>query len=394
MFFERKVLRKIRHLLGRKGIIVVTGMRQVGKTTVLKMIFDEIQSKNKVFLDLENPILQKIFEEENYDNIWANLKAYGMASSEPAFIFLDEIQAMPAVVKAVKYLFDHYDAHFFLTGSSSFYLKNLFPESLAGRKIIFDLFPLDFEEFLLFKGEKKIFYENFKDKEKNKNKISHALVSKHFEEFINYGGFPKVALTEEIEGKKAVLEDIFKSYFEKEVRTLADFKNVNVLRDFILLLMQRTGSKLNISNISSEQGINRETAYSFLYFLELTYFLKLVPPFSRNKGTEVSGAKKVYFCDNGILSHFAKISSGALLENAVFNCIKTKGTINYYQKRSGREIDFILKNESTALEVKENGSTHDIKKLSKQAEKLKLKEHYVITKNFTPEKGFITASDL
>lgn len=63
-------------------------------------------------------------------------------------IFLDEFQAKPEITKAIKYLYDHYNVKFFLTGSSSFYLKNLFPESLAGRKVTFELFPLDFREFL------------------------------------------------------------------------------------------------------------------------------------------------------------------------------------------------------------------------------------------------------
>ena len=73
MYYPRKILDKIRPYLNQKEIIVLTGMRRVGKTTVYQILFDEIKSNNKIFLDLENPLNQKIFEEINYDNVWLNL---------------------------------------------------------------------------------------------------------------------------------------------------------------------------------------------------------------------------------------------------------------------------------------------------------------------------------
>src|SRR3989344_412057 len=387
MIYERKLLKEVRRFVDKKTMIVVTGMRRVGKTTLFRIVFDEIKSKNKVFLDMENPIVQKTFQEENYDNIFLNLKAYGITESEKAYIFLDEIQTMPEIVKAIKYLFDHYNVQFFLTGSSSFYLKNLFPESLAGRKVIFELFPLDFEEILLFKGISKHFYNSFSEKDENKNHIFYEKTIKLYEEYIKYGGFPQVVLANTVEEKKLFLEDIFKSYFEKDIKSIADFKNLNSLRDFILLLMQRVGSKLNISKISSELGISRDTVYSYLSFLEATYFVKLVSPFTYSKDREVSGAKKVYLCDTGILNHLAQVSSGALLENSVFNIIKKSDEVMYYQRRSGVEIDFILKKQKIALEVKETGVMADKNTLTSLSRDLKLREKYIISKKFSKEKG-------
>lgn len=392
--YERKLLKELRKWTGKRTIVVVTGMRQVGKTTIFRMLFDEIPSRNKAFLDMENPIVQKIFEEEDYDNIWPNLKPYGITSSQKAHIFLDEIQVMPSLVKSVKYLFDHYDVQFFLTVSSSFYLKNLFPESLSGRKVVFELYPLDFEEFLVFKGVKKDFYPSFAEKDKRKNRISYEKVIKLYDEFLIYGGFPKAVLADNDEEKKAILEDIFKSYFEKDVRSLADFENAGKLRDFIILLMQRAGSGLNISRISSELGVARKTIYSYLSFLESTYFIRLIKPFTRSVDMEVSGTRKVYLCDTGMLNHFAQVSSGSVLENAVFNSIRKYGEIRYYQRRSGAEIDFILPRQGTALEVKERGTVHDRRTVSKIVDSLKLKEGYVISKAFVKERGFVCASDI
>lgn len=394
MLYKRKLYEELIKKIEDKEIIVVTGMRRVGKTTLFRMIFDILESRNKAFLDMENPLNQKIFEEEDYNNIWANLKPFGINNSEKAFIFIDEIQAKPEIVKVVKYIYDHYNVKFFLTGSSSFYLKNLFPESLSGRKIIFELYPLDFEEFLLFRNYKKNFYDNFREKEKNKNKIDYEKIKKLYEEYIEFGGFPQVVLAYEIDKKKEFLIDIFKSYFEKDVRGLADFKEINKFRDLLLLLLKRIGTKLDVSKLASELGVSRETIYSYISFLEKTYFIKLISPFTKSIDREVSGTKKIYICDNGIGKYIGKCDDGNLLENAVFNNLNKYGEIRYYERRSGGEIDFVLTEKNIALEVKYKGDEKDYLRLKRIANSLKLKEAYVISKEFLNKNGFVTASDV
>jgi len=394
MLYPRKILKSIKKQVITKEIVVLTGMRRVGKTTLFQMIYDEIESRNKVFLDIENILEQKIFEEIDYNNIWANLKPYGISNKEKAYIFIDEIQAEPEIIKPIKYLYDHYDVKFFITGSSSFYLKNLFPESLAGRKVIFELFPLSFEEFLVFKEEKKNFYTDFKEKEENKNLIIHEKYRKFYEEYLAFGGFPQVVLAEEESQKKFFLTDIFTSYFEKEVRILADFRYITAFRDLLLLLMQRVGSKLEISKLASEIGVSRHTVNSYISFLQGTYFIFLISPFSRNIDREVSGTRKIYFCDNGIVNQFGKVSNGSLLENSIFLNIRKYGKINYYQKRSGSEIDFVLIDKKIALEVKRRGGNSDYQRLSKLSESINIKNYYVISQAFLKEKGIVMVEDV
>jgi predicted AAA+ superfamily ATPase len=394
MQFTRRIMTEIETQIGSKEIILVTGMRRVGKTTLMRMLYEKIESANKVFLDLENIIEQKIFEEIDYNNIWANLSLYGLSNKEKAYIFIDEIQTAPGVVKAIKYLYDHYNVKFFLTGSSSFYLKNLFSESLAGRKIIFELFPLDFQEFLIFKEVTKNINNKFEAKSKNKSLISYEKYKAHYQEYMIYGGFPQVVLVTDPAQKEIYLKDIFISYFEKDVKILADFRRINIFRDLLLLLMERTGSKLEITKLASEIGVSRETVYNYLSFLQSTYFVSLISPFSRNVDREVSGTKKIYFCDNGILTIFSKISGGALLENCVYNTIRKYGKINYYQKRSGAEIDFILPEKNIALEIKKKGTLQEYKRLSKTASSLGMNEWYIVSQLFTADKGMIPALDL
>lgn len=392
MLYPRKLLPQLKKQIKSKEIIVLTGMRRTGKTTLYKMVFEHIKSNNKVFFDLENPIEQKIFEEKDYNNILFNLKEFGIDPRKKSYIFLDEIQAMPQITKAVKYLYDHYDIKFFLTGSSSFYLKNLFPESLAGRKFVFEIFPLDFEEFLVFKNKQKESFKTFGQKDKHKNKIRYEKLKNDYREYLEFGGFPEVVLSSDRDDKKLRLNDIFKSYFEKDIRVLADFKNIKVFRDLILLLMQRIGSKLEISKLASEIGVSRETVYSFLSFLEATYFVHFIRPFSRNVDREISGGRKVYLCDNGFLNNFSRVPEGVLFENAVFLNLKTYGKINYYQKRTGAEIDFIVN--KTALETKIKGTEFDIKRLKKTAELIDFKKYYLITRDFIEKEKFIPAIEL
>lgn len=402
MQFERKILKALRERIDTPEIIVVTGMRRVGKTTALRMIHDEIPSRNKAFIDIENPIDQRIFEEKDFNNIWANLQAYGISAHEKAYLFLDEIQAMPDIVKAVKYLHDHAadgapappQVKFFLTGSSSYYLKNLFPESLAGRKRIFELHPLDYEEFLTFKGHLRPLLETFAAKESGKNAVRFEKERKLYDEYLAWGGFPQVVLTDDPRDKGAQLTDILKSYFEKDVRLISDFRQINHFRDLLLLLLQRAGSRLDVTKLASEASLSRDTVYSYLAFLQGTYVIDLIPPYTLNRDREISGAKKVYICDNGFLNYFGKIDEGALLENGVYLNLRKYGEIRYYQRRTGRELDFILPEMQTGIEVKQTGDAHDVRRVAALAQSLNLKEQYVVTREFRDLPGLIPAQDL
>jgi len=392
--FIRPIQQEIENQLPYKEIVVLTGMRRVGKTTLLRMVYDTIQDENKIFLDMENILDQAVFEEKDFNNIWANLREFGISSETRAYIFLDEIQAKPDVTMAIKYLYDHSDVKFFLTVSSSFYLKNLFPESLAGRKVVFELFPLDFREFMIFKAEGKLFREDFEEKEKTRNKISYEKHYKHFEEYCRFGGFPQVVIESHEEQKKRYLSDIMSSYIEKDIRQMADFRNLHAIRELIFLLLPRVGSRLEITKLASELKINRETVYTYLSFLEGTYFLNRITPFSRNVDREVSGSKKIYFCDTGLLNLFGKVSEGALLENAVFLNLRKYGVLNYYQRRSGREIDFLLPEKQLSFEVKRKGTEHDIKGLENLSQSIGMKNSYVVSQVFNDIHGIILAQDL
>lgn len=377
MLIERNLFKEINQYINSKEAVIITGMRRTGKTSLLKFIYDKITSQNKIFLDLENPLNQKYFEQANYDGIASSLGYLGLDFTQMAYIFLDEIHLVKTIPQIVKYLIDHYNIKFFLTGSASFYMKNLFTESLVGRKYIFELFPLNFKEFLKFKKSKL----HLAVKNSEITKPIFDTFSSLYDEYLYFGGFPEVVLKERHEEKKRSLEDIFTSYFQLEVLRLGDFRKNNIIRDLILLLMQRTGSKLDINKMASELGISRITLGEYISFLESTYFIKTIKPFSNNKDMEIRKMPKVYICDCGLINHFAKISEGSLFENNIFQNLRPTGEVNYYQRKNGAEIDFIL-NTKTAYEVKTNPTPSDIKKLKKISNEIGINDYKIISRHF------------
>lgn len=393
MVYQRAVTQKLESEIETKEIVVLTGMRQVGKTTLLRHLFSKVGSENKVFLDLGNPLSRKMFEEEDYNNIWENLTELNVSKNSKAYIFLDEIQNMPKVIPAVKYLFDHYEVKFFLTGSSSFYLKNLFGESMAGRKVVFELFPLSFSEFLNFKGVSRSGGLSFAEKEKQKNFISYQKLIPYYKDFLEYGGFPRVVLEDNIKRKSILLEEIFTSYFELDVKSLADFKDISKLRDLILLLTSRIGSKIDIVKLSSELGVGRETIYGYLEFLQKTYFLTLLGKHSGSFDRKIAGGKKVYFCDGGLAKKLGEVSWGQLFEQSVFMCFRPFHKLSFYDKGRASEIDFVVDGK-VGLEVKTIAGTRDLWNLNNRALSAGLDESYIVSYEYCEDPQTILSTNL
>ncbi|MDE3090748.1 MAG: AAA family ATPase, partial [Chloroflexota bacterium] len=140
----RSIFPALKGALADRRVIVITGMRRVGKTTTAKWLLDQIESTNKLYVDLERLDNRAVFQETNYDNVLNFFRNRNLDLAERLYVALDEIQYVPNVPSVIKYLVDNYDIKFVLTGSSSFYLKNYFTESLAGRKVVYEMFPLAF----------------------------------------------------------------------------------------------------------------------------------------------------------------------------------------------------------------------------------------------------------
>ena len=393
MKFPRDIYPLLEAELHTKEATVITGMRRVGKTTTLEHLYTLISSPNKVLFDLENPLHRKLFEDENYDAIWQHLKPFGISKDRKAYIFLDEVQNLPKVSSVIKYFYDHWNVKFFLTGSSSYYLRNLFPESLAGRKIIFELYPLTFGEFLEFHDIHRVSPLSWKQKAKQKTHIAHETLASYYKEYMEYGGFPSVVLEPTIARKRVLLSEIFTSYFEKDAKQLADFHDMAKLRDLILLLVPRIGQRLDITKLASELALSRQTVYSYLTFLEQTYFITLLPKYSKSIDRQAAGGKKLFFCDTGVAIALGRLSDGQVFEQSVFECLRPKHILSYSAKSQTQEIDFIVDNH-TALEVKTHASNRDIATLHGRSAGQGIQKYFVITQNYSTLAHVIPSTSL
>ncbi len=377
--YKRTIFTALEQHLSQAQATVITGMRRVGKTTALRFLLDKVTHQNKIYLDFEKIENRVLFSQNRYQAIEEGLKALGIRLNEPAVMALDEIQLVPNTPSVVKYLYDTYRIKFILTGSSSYYLKNHFTESLAGRKRIFELFPLGFNEFLLFKGFEQAQFIDLACRPFSEP-IYH-IFKQHYEQFLQFGGFPEVVLSETNEDKIAFLKDIINAYIELDIKLLSDFKVSNDLYRLCQLLASHTGNRIDVSKLSSVSGINRSKLNEYLTLFEYTYFVHTVPAFTKNKDKEISGQRKLYLADTGMLQVLAQVSSGQVFENAIALQLRNVGDLAYYQKKSGQEIDFIL-NKTVAIEVKETPSYPDLKTLRYRAEDITLPQHWLVGRHF------------
>lgn len=381
--YTRLLFPALKDALTDERAIVITGMRRTGKTTTIRWLLDQIPSPNKIYLDLERLDHRAVFEERNYDLVLDYLRRRGLDTTLPLTVALDEIQYVPNLASVVKYLHDSYGIKFLLTGSSSYYLKNYFTESLAGRKVVFEMAPLTFGEFLTFRNVPYRQREIFSTMQFNVHEYER--LKGLYEEFVTFGGLPDIVLETRPAVRRDMLNDILSSYIKIDVRTIADFQKISELQQLMRLLALRIGNKLDISKIASVIGLSRPTVIQYLDFLEMTYIIKRLPAYASGDKSSTLG-KKVYFCDNGIASVLAKLGEVALFENAVFNQLRMYGDLYYLARGNAHEMDFIVvtQDKSTALEVKYHPILTDDQKLKRISAKYPFTESWLIGKYPAP----------
>ena len=390
---KRVLFSQLAGYLDKKEAIIITGMRQVGKTTLMRQLYDHVSNKEKLWFDFENPLDVKIFEDIDYNNIYKRLVALaGNSESKKLFVCIDEIQIFPEITKIIEYLIDHYQIKFIVTGSSNYYLKNLFPESLSGRKFLFQLDPLSFQEYLYFQDKinvNELGNEQISGAIKKSTLFAHKKFETDYEDFLQYGGFPAVVLEKDKEIKKQILKNIFASFFEKDLKILSDYKDIQELRDLLLLLVPRVGSLLDVTRVASELGVSRIKVYSYLEFLQSTFIIRLLPRYAKGIDRTVAGGKKVYFSDTGLLRIIGNVNDAQLFENGVVNQMSKYGKISFYNKRNTEEIDLIWENK-IAFEIKLKGVKRDYVKLEKISTKLNISQAHIISKESVEKEGFVS----
>jgi len=366
---KRRIWETLERYLKTDEAIVVVGPRQVGKTTTLKWLLEQVET-NKIYIDLTYARMQELFDTLDYESIVNYLKNSGLDLEQRAYVAIDEIQFSKNTPRIVKYLYDTYKIKFILTGSSSYYLKNYFSESMAGRKRVFEILPLSFDEFLAFADVKYKIpgFDLAKSVETGFDELSFGTLGTYYAEYIEFGGFPAVAKAQSVEEKRRTLDEIYSSYINLDVQVMADFRSMADFRRLVSLLGARVGSKVNVDELSKIIGLSRPTVMSYMAFLEQTYVIRLVSAYSESVDVTERVGKKVYFVDNGIAGVNADLSGGAKFENAICHQLGFYGKLNFRDR--GGEIDFILTDEKGrkyAFEVKETPTDSYLRALRDRA---------------------------
>lgn len=367
-YINRKLEKKIVRYLRTPEIIAVVGPRQCGKTTLLKHIFEGL--KKSVFLTFDDKKILNLFTRSTDEFLELYIKPHN-------YIFLDEFHYAKEGGRILKYIVDTTaQKKIFISGSSSADLTIQAIKYLVGRIFVFNLWPLDFDEFLSFK-DPNLFALYAKRKRSLAQYAKAKLfplfgdeilteLKNHYQEYVVFGGYPRVALTPDREEKLTVLKNIYNTYFLREVKDILGLADDYKLSQMIKALSLQTGSLVNYEEVRQVSGLSFPTMKKYLNFLEKTYISLFVKPYFKNKRTEIVKNPKVYFFDTGlrnfVVEDFRSIEdrpdAGALLENAVaMQIIKQDLSFNFWRSKQKSEIDFVIflpNNQNIALEIKKS----------------------------------------
>lgn len=367
-YFERNVQSLIDKHLYDDYIIIVTGSRQSGKTTLLKHYFNKLSAKKNpcFFINLEDIDYLSLLN-ESPKNIFNFVK---LQSDKKIYLFIDEIQYLHNPTNFLKFLYDEYKEKIKLivSGSSAFYIDSKFKDSLAGRKRICPLTTLTLNEFLRFKNAddlsdkfQKLTLNNFSIE--NFNIIEKRNYEIFLNEYIVYGGYPRVVVTNDNNEKIEVISELANSYVKKDALE----SNITYTDKFFKLfriLSSRIGQLLNKNELSNLLNLSSTAIDNYLTIMLKSFHIYFLPPFYSNMTKELKKMNKIYFMDLGLRNYFfrnfklpfERNDIGHLYENFIFLELLNRSKfedIRFWRTQNGNEVDFIAENRY-AFEVKYN----------------------------------------
>ena len=371
---KRKRFREIVQYIDKRQIVLFTGFRRVGKTTLMYQIMDELISKNT------NPyhILYFSFDEMRYDmeEIIRQYEADVLLediSTKKIYIFLDEIQKLEGWPSKVKLLYDaNPKLKIFLTGSAQISMWQGTRESLAGRFFDFMIKPLDFEEYLDFKGA---------GIDRQREKLFEKDLKRHMALFLKTGGFIETLDMEEPVLRKYLKESLLERVIFVDIPQTFKLDLPELLMKLLTITASRPGFYLDYKNLSNDLNIDQRTIANYISYLEYALFLQKLYNYSPNLLTSEKKVKRLYPCNTAFtLALNPQAELPAVLEQFFVNSLDAKFFLKTPQKE---EIDIIYAHNKTVLpiEIKIKGKIgrDDVKTLFKFLERNKLKKALLIT---------------
>jgi len=346
---KRLLLDELKSHLKKRELSLIIGPRQSGKTTLMLLLEDFLlkNGERTVFLnmDVESDRIHFSTQEKLINKIKLELGGRG------GFVFIDEIQRKENAGLFLKGIYDIGLPHkFIVSGSGSLELKEKIHESLVGRKRIFELTTVSFKEFVNYRTDYK-YEDNLYDFFRVENKK----VDEMLNEYLHFGGYPRVVIAESIDEKKKEIDEIYRSYIEKDISFLLNIQKTEKVSLLIKLLASQTGNILNYSEVSNTPGLSTETVKKYLWYLEKTFIVNRLNPFYRNIRKEITKSPVYYFHDLGFKNYllglfrgFDEITFGGFLfQNFIYNILKgiyyeSSSSINFWRTLDKAEVDFIV----------------------------------------------------
>lgn len=335
-------LHQLLKAVDRKSIEMITGLRRVGKTGLMKLIIEELLSKTEskyiFYISLDAFGLEKY---SIHDIIEEFRKIHKHNRENRLYLFLDEVISKDSYQQELKNFYDNENAKIYTSASQAGLLKDQ-RAFLTGRVRIHEIQPLTFAEYLSFKNiviKKSELY----------------LLEQYFEEYMKTGGIPEYVLTGDI----GYIEELCDNILYKDIIAANKIKDSTLIRDYFKLLMERSGKQASITKMANILGISPDTSRRYFGYFQNTYIIHTIERCGK-LNVRIRSGKKVYAGDLGMRNMITGFrDKGALFENLVYFEIKRFSPCYIYQ--NGIEIDF--KTKDFLIEAKYNSKMSEKQKI-------------------------------
>ncbi|MBI4999200.1 ATP-binding protein [Candidatus Gottesmanbacteria bacterium] len=390
-FILRLVYFQLSRHLDKPEISLLLGPRQAGKTTLLERLQETLKQKNQqtVFLNLD------VIEDRQFFTSQHTLLDFieKKAGKRKAYVFIDEISRLENAGLFLKGLYDLQSNHkFVVTGSGSLELRENVVEPLTGRKKVFYCFPLSFTEFAAYKlgVSDEAFDQEYSE-------VTKILATQPLQrqriinEYLSFGGYPRVVLATTEQEKTEILREIYDSYLEKDIGLLLKVEKEYAFANLVKIIAGQVGNLINRAELASTLGLTEKTIERYLYLLEKTFVINLTRPFYRNVRKELVKSPKIYFVDpgflyiaQGILPTIQRQPTGSMFENVCWLRLRELDLVKppqFWRTKSGAEVDFVITSPK-------DGKPIPVEVKSSAKETLG-KSLISFIKTYQPEEGFV-----
>ncbi len=317
--------------LKTKDIILITGLRRVGKTSLIKLFINYLIQKNDpkyvLYVSLDSLPLEKY---SISDILREYRKIHELSLASRVYLFFDEVAYRQNVHQELKNLYDHENVKIYASSSSTSIFRDT-RAFLTGRTRVLEILPLDFNEFITFK---KITI----------NSSEKYLVESYFEQYMRTGGIPEYVLTNDVN----YLDNLIESIIYKDIVAYYGVRDLTGIRELFRLLMERAGKQISINKISKIMGVSPDTVRRYIDYFAQTFLIYTIERCGK-LNERIRAPKKIYAADIGLRNYITGFrDKGAVFENLVYLKIKQKNPCYIY--KNGLELDFYFDN--LLLEIK------------------------------------------